>query len=284
MGEPMKKSAKQPPLPKKNEGSNLGSNRPPLSRAKKARKRFLASEKSHETNKIDVAEEILGIALQYTSDNSAYQTFCQRTFFKNLANKSGSRLDLNDIANTVSQYVCKATIRRRKREAYKIGRVVDSCLLDKIEPWEFKDFIAGHGSFTKAYKYSVEKYSRSAEANEATASSSDIETEKNDNSQDQAEPSAADDTLKCDEVANQTVQDEKQTSNRKKPKWPKSERSLNSQATNDGDFAAVMAVKVEEDVWVRLRRRAFDGDYVDLCIKEVLPGHAVKMTRRLAED
>lgn len=280
----MKKSAKQPPLPKKNEGSKLGSNGPPLSRAKKARKRFLASEKSHETNKINVAEEILGIALHYISDNSTYQTFCQQTFFKDLANKPGRRLDLNDVANTVSQYVCKATIRRRKREAYKIARVVDACLLEKIEPWEFKDFIAGHGSFTKAYNYSVAKYSRSSETNEATTSSSDVETEKNANFQEQVDLSNEDDSPDRDDIATQSAQDKKQASIRRKPEWPKSERSVNSQATTDGDFAAVMAVGVEEDVWVRLRRRYSDGHYVDLCIKEVLPGRAVRITRIVADD
>lgn len=275
MGEPMKKPTKQPHL-SKNERFKQGSNQPPLSRAKKARKRFMAGEKSHENTKTDVTEEILSIALQYIGDNSAYQKFCKRTFFKNLAKKPGRQLDLSDVANTISQYVCKATVLRRKKEAYKISRVVDCCIQEKIEPWAFKDFIAGHGSFPKSYKYAVAKYPRSAEKCGADSSDSVIETGQNADPQASVEPSADDDNvLGHDEAPTQPAQDEKQTSNRKKPEWPKSERSVNIQATTEGDFATLMAVGVEEDVWVRLRRRAFDEDYVDLCIKEVLPEYAV---------
>jgi len=284
-GDPMKKSeAKAKSRISNNKTPKRGKNQSPISRARAARKLFMASDRYHEKTNIEVAKEIFGVTLQYYDDALAYEQFCKREYFSRMAKRPGKKLDLRDVPNAVAQYVCNATIRRRKKAAYKIGRVVECCLLEKIPSWGFDDFIASHGSFTKAYNYAVKTYSRSADESEVTGSSSDLAAEQEVEAQNAGESPARDDKNSKQDTHSAAIEsDKQQTPNRRKPDWPKSERSVNIQAITDEVFSVMMAVGPEDDRWVLIGGRPYDGNYVDLYIKEVLPENAVMTTRRPTE-
>lgn len=259
-------------------------NMSPLSRAKAARKKFMASDKQHERTKLDVAQEVLGVTIQYLEDSSAYGQFCIGKYFRAQAKKPGRKLDLSDIPNTVAQFACNAKIRRRKKVAYKIGRVVECCLREKIEPWGFPDFIAGHGSFTKAYNYAVKTYPRSVDTEEVPEIDPESAAEGEGEDQNSDKPTASgDDGFEQDSEADSAESDQHRAPKPRKPDWAKSEYSVNFQALTDGDFSALMAVGPVDERWVRIGGRPFDGDYVDLCIKEVAPEGAVVMLKPPAD-
>jgi hypothetical protein len=246
----------------------------------------MASDKRHERTKITVAQEVLGITVQYIDDSGAYERFCNRKYFRNQAKKPGRKLNMSDIPNIVAQFACNANIRRRKKVAYKIGRVVECCLREKIEPWGFPDFIACHGSFTKAYNYAVKTYPRSIDTEEvveidlesATDEEGEVENQNSD------KPTASgDEVFEQDTESDSTKSDQYREPKPRRPDWAKSEHSVNFQALTDGDFGALMAVGLVDDRWVRIGGRPFDGDYVDLCIKEVAPEGAVVMLKPPAD-
>ena len=240
----MKSSKPTAGLRRSNESKSKRSrNMSPLSRAKAARKRFMASDKRHERTKLDVAQEVLGITVQYLDDSGAYEQFRNRKYFRAQAKKPGRKLNMSDIPNTVAQFACNAKIRRRKKVAYKIGRVVECCLQEKVEPWAFPDFIAGHGSFTKAYNYAVKTYPRSGDTEELVEIDAESATEGEGEDQNSDKPIVSgDDNFEQDSEAASTESDQHQVPKPRKPDWAKSEHSVNIQALTDGDFSVLMAV------------------------------------------
>ncbi|MCJ2099767.1 hypothetical protein [Methylobacterium sp. E-046] len=244
----------------------------------------MASDKRHERTKVTVAHEVLGVTVQYLDDSRAYEKFCNKKYFIAQAKKPGRKLNISDIPNTVAQFACNAKIRRRKKVAYKIGRVVECCLREKIEPWGFPDFIAGHGSFTKAYNYAVKTYPRSVDTEEVAEIDPESATEGEGEDQNSDKPtSSGDDVFEQDSESDSPESDQHRAPKPRKPDWAKSEHSVNLQALTDCDFSTLMNVGPVEERWVLIGGRPFDGDYVDLCIREVAPEGAVVMLNPPAE-
>lgn len=250
--------------------SRKQTNRSPIERVKESRSKYRKSDRAHKEELYGLIGEACSLTYEFDDDPKLFRRFKARSFFKKLSQRRGRKSNIDDVCTAVSVYIFSSPSDRRGKVAHKHERIIDYAGKQGMLGSSVAGFIKKTGGIGKTCKLATMTYPRQDTISFETTfteSPEDTNTEETEISGETEIEDVNDDQTSGSKAAGSPM--EKGIGRLVKPKWPRTERSLNLQAVSDKQFSQATCIEPEQEIIIRAKRRPFNGAYIDLVVISV---------------